>query len=90
MQCKREFSSQDSSGSAALDSTGRCIQLIEVEKNRLKGLQIFQGDESVSDGLALGIGKQAALTARVKVVIDDNTSFVIIRTALPGHPPIRL
>lgn len=70
-----EFCSQDSSGSAASGSTGRCIQMIEVEKNRLKGLQIFQGDESVSDGLALGIGKQAALTARVKVVIDDNTTF---------------
>lgn len=70
-----EFCPQDSSGSAASGSTGHCIQTIEVEKDRLKGLQIFQGEESVSDGLALGIGKKTALTARVKVVIGGDTSF---------------
>lgn len=70
-----EFCSQDSSESTVSDGTGHCIQTIEVKKDCLKGLEIFQEDENVADGLALGMGKQAALTARVKVVIDDDTSF---------------
>lgn len=70
-----EFCSRDSSGSSASDSTGRCIQTIEVKKDCLKGLQIFHGDENASDGLVLGIGKPAALAARVKVAIGEDTSF---------------
>lgn len=41
----------------------------------MKELQIFQGDETVSDSLGLGAGKQITLTAKAKVVIDDDTSF---------------
>ncbi len=63
------------SGSVASGSTGSCIQTIEAEKDSLKELQLFQGSENVSDGLGIGAGKKAALTARVKVVIDDDTSF---------------
>lgn len=70
-----EFGSGNGSDSTASYSTGQCIQTIEVKKDSLKELQIFQGDENVSDGLVLGAGKQAALTARAKVVIDDDTSF---------------
>jgi hypothetical protein len=70
-----EFSSIDDTGFSETGMTGKCIQTIEIEEDRLKELQIFQGDENVSDGLGLGIGKKAALTARVKVVIDDDTSF---------------
>lgn len=70
-----EFCSKDGSGTVPPGSAGRCIQTIEVKKDCLKGLQIFQEDENASDGLMIGIGKQAALAARVKVVIDDDTSF---------------
>lgn len=70
-----EFCTQDSSGSDVSASTGRCIQTIEVKKDSLKGLQIFQQSENVSEGLILGAGHKAALTTKVKVVIDDDTSF---------------
>lgn len=70
-----EFCSEGGSGTVPLGSVGHCIQTIEVKKDSLKGLQIFQEDENASDGLVIGIGKQAALTARVKVVTDDDISF---------------
>lgn len=70
-----EFGTEDSSSSSALDNTGSCIQIIEVKKNRLKGLQIFKENENTSNGLVLGVGKQSALTAKVKVVIDGDTSY---------------
>lgn len=69
-----EFCSEDSSGSIQ-DRAGSCIQTIEVKKDSLKELQLFQEGENISDGLGIGVGNQATLTARVKVVIDGDTSF---------------
>ncbi len=70
-----EFCSEDGPSFSAPNRTGHCVQMIEVKKDCLKGLNIFQGDEDVSDGLGIGTGKQAALTARVKVVIGGDTAY---------------
>lgn len=70
-----EFSSKNTSGSEVSDGIAHCIQTIEVKEDSLKGLQIFQGEEAVTDRLGLGTGKQAALTVRAKVENDDDISY---------------
>lgn len=70
-----EFASKSTSSTESSDGIVSCIQTIEVKEDSLKELQIFQGEEAVIDLLGLGTGKQAALTVRAKVVIDDDTSY---------------
>ena len=68
-----EFSTRDSFGKAQAEEIKNCIQTIEVQKSAVKGMQIFAGSEAASE-YNMGIGKQQ-LSARLKVVIDGDTSF---------------
>lgn len=70
-----EFSSKDRSGSAAADAVDHCIQTIEIKKSYVQELKIFLDGEEVSGDSALGLGKQAALSGKMKVVTEDGTAF---------------